>query len=66
VNSEIEPEPGQRVVDVGGIAGEKDAPLAERCRDILMDVVQVAVDNRIRCHFREESLQPLLDSLVEG
>lgn len=37
MNSQIKPEPAERVVDMGGVAGKKDALLTERCSDSLMD-----------------------------
>src|SRR3954452_16867762 len=67
MDSEIQAEPAERVVDVSGIAGEEGAALAERRGDALMHVVDIAMDDGIRAGLRKEPLQPRLHGrLVEG
>lgn len=64
VNTEIQAEPAQRIVDVRGVAGKEDAALAETRRHPLVDSINVAVKNRIVARFREEILQPLLHRVL--
>jgi hypothetical protein len=56
VDSEIQPDPAQRIVDVDGVASEERAALAERGRDALMHVIEIAMNNRIGTGLREKSL----------
>jgi hypothetical protein len=60
VDSKIQAEPAERVVDVGRVAGEESTAPAERRRHALVHIVDVAMDHRIGTGFREEPLQPRL------
>src|SRR5262245_12926228 len=60
MNAEIEAEPAERIVHVGGIADQEHAASAERGGDALMHVVEIAVDDRIRAAPGKKSLQSAL------
>ena len=60
VDAEVEAEPAERIVDVGGVAGEEHAALAEARRDALVDVVEIAVDDVVGPSLGRKLLQPLL------
>src|SRR4029450_11439338 len=61
VNAEVEAEPAERIVHMGAIAREKDAALAERRRNALVHVVEVAMDDGVAAELREKFLQGSLD-----
>src|SRR5262249_47596143 len=66
MNAEIEPEPAERIVHVGAIAGQEHAAPAEPRGDALMHIVEIAVDDRVRAALGKESLQSALyRTLVE-
>ncbi len=64
MDAEVKSKSPERIVDVGGVANKKHSALAKTCRYPLMDMVEIAVDNRIAPRLRKELLQPLLNCLA--
>jgi hypothetical protein len=60
VDPAIETEAADRIVHMRGISGQECAPLTKLRRDALVDVVDVAMDDRIGAGLGKEPLQPPL------
>jgi hypothetical protein len=57
VDAEVEAKAAERVVDVGGVAGQKHATLAEARGHPLVHAVEVAVDDGVATVLGKELLQ---------
>src|SRR5262249_37635927 len=64
VNAEIETEPTERIVHVGGVTGEEYPAPAERRRHALVHVVEIAVHDRVGASSGKEALQPALRGVL--